>query len=393
MLLSKDYCYRCKAERAVRECPRLKVKKIGWDCCNSLRVDFNCPAECPFAPLRDERGDSPFPAFRADSNTEFVNAAKRYIDLWSQLPNPDLDGLSPANRAAADPDAVLRWLQRFQYPANFPVNHLMQRLGIKHEPTPEPQTPETVASAFLECVIALDWDALRPLTHNDLDDPDLAQRYRSLISAVPELKKVKSFQILHAGAADDGVSALVMFNLNRKTDWTMILGNIDGNWRVRQNFNGSPSLYYAQNQLFRSIADALGSGKAELASELISRNRVFYPDCADLHYYLGLYWQLRQDQEKSRAELLNALAVDNGFFEAGYALSTLYLGLNDLGEAQRWLRRLQALKPDDLNVQNNLAACEAGLGNIDAAVALWNRILATAPNYQLARKNLERYQP
>lgn len=392
MLIKKENCFKCRSERSVRPCPRLSGKNIGWNCCNSLRIDLRCPQECPYSAQADEKGISPFPAFRSDSNTEFSQAAKRFIDLWRYMPNPELENANPHDLAQSDSAKVLAWLEKFQYPANFPISYLMQKLDIQHEEQPEPETPETIAFAFLDAVIALDWDKLRGFTVNDLDHPELAQRYAKLLSAVPEFQKIKDYQVLHAGAADDGVSAMVMLELNRKLDWTLLLSSQNGHWRIKQNLNGSPQLYYAQNQLFRSIAEALGAGQEAQAAELLSTNLPLYPDCADLRYYQALLWQLRKNPTLAKEELLNSLALDNHFFEAGFALAALYIDAKELPAALAWLRILQKQRPEDLHVQNNLAACEAGLGNVDKARELWNGILKTAPNYEPAKKNLERYQ-
>ncbi|NMD13238.1 MAG: tetratricopeptide repeat protein [Candidatus Cloacimonetes bacterium] len=185
---------------------------------------------------------------------------------------------------------------------------------------------------------------------------------------------------------------MVALEINQKYDWTVILAANRGIWQIRQNLNGSPQLYYAQNKLFHSIATALGQGNKDTAWQLISQNLPLYPDCADLYYYRGLYWQLGNDPQKSRADLLVALALDNHFHSAAHALAALYLESGELAEALDWLKLLNDEKPDDLDVQNNLAACEAGLGNTERAVEIWNAILKIAPNYELARKNLERYQ-
>lgn len=190
MLLKKEPCKKCRSERAVRPCPRLRGKNIGWMCCNSLRVDQNCP-DCPYAVKSNIDSDSPFPAFRADSNTEYVQAVKRFIDLWCFLPNPQLDGDTPASQATLSSSKMLSWLGKFQYPANFPIDYLMDKLNLKHDGQGEPQTPESVVSSWMEAVIAHDWNQLRQYTANALDKSELAAGYEAIISQIPGLRKAK----------------------------------------------------------------------------------------------------------------------------------------------------------------------------------------------------------
>ncbi|OQB91286.1 MAG: hypothetical protein BWX83_00610 [Candidatus Cloacimonetes bacterium ADurb.Bin117] len=389
MLLNRERCFKCRAERSVRKCPRNRDKLIGWKCCLELRVDLRCPSECPYSAVKDE--NSPFPAFRADSNTEFTRTAKRHIDLWIYQPQEGLDGLSPADYAAKDSAGMLAWLGRFQFPANFPMTYLLQKLQLAHDEYEEPETPETVAFGFFDAVITQDWQKLRAFTINDREDRDLAERYTRLVSEIPELKKVNRYEILHAGAADDGVSAMVVLDLGGKLIWAVLLTSAEGRWKVRQNLNGGPHLYYGQNKLFHKLAEHLAQGEAEAAWDLIRKNLPLYPDCADLYYYRALYWQLARQFDKAKEDLRNSLALDNHFFAAGFALSALYLNDRELEQAKELLSWLAADRPDDLNVRNNLAACEAGLGNISAAQAIWRELLKIAPNYEPALKNLERY--
>ncbi|MDI9524654.1 MAG: hypothetical protein QM218_04045 [Candidatus Cloacimonadota bacterium] len=389
MLLNRERCFKCRAERSVRKCPRNRDKLIGWKCCLELRVDLRCPSECPYSAVKDK--NSPFPAFRADSNTEFTRTAKRHIDLWIYQPQEGLDGLSPADYAAKNSAGMLAWLGGFQFPANFPMTYLLQKLQLPHDEYEEPETPEMVAFGFFDAVITQDWQKLRAFTINDREDRDLAERYTRLVSEIPELKKVNRYEILHAGAADDGVSAMVVLDLGGKLIWAVLLTSAEGRWKVRQNLNGGPHLYYGQNKLFHKLAEHLAQGEAEAAWDLIRKNLPLYPDCADLYYYRALYWQLARQFDKAKEDLRNSLALDNHFFAAGFALSALYLNDRELEQAKELLSWLAADRPDDLNVRNNLAACEAGLGNIPAAQAIWRELLKIAPNYEPALKNLERY--
>ncbi len=391
MLLNRERCFKCKSERSVRKCPRYGNKLIGWKCCLELRIDLRCPSECPYSAQKDKDGESPFPAFRSDSNTEFIRTAKRHIDLWIYQKLTELDDMSPSGLAKQDSARMLAWLGKFQFPANFPMQYLLHKLELQHEDIEEPETPETVTFAFFDTVIAQDWENLRAFTINDRNDANLAQRYAELLSAIPELKKVSRYEILHAGAADDGVSAMVVLELNGKLIWAVLLTTAEGRWRIRQNLKGGPYLYYEQNKLFRSLAELLANGKAEETWDLLNINQPLFPDCADLYYYRALYWQLGKNFAKAKEELLNALALDNHYFAAGFALSALYLNDSELVPARELLTFMAADRPDDLNVRNNLAACEAGLGNISTAQSIWKEILRTEPSYEPARKNLDRY--
>jgi len=386
-----DRCRVCRDERSLRSCPRRR-KDIGWRCCNEMRVDLRCPAACSYAARKDETAQSPFPAFKADSASEFTHAIKMFIDLWIHHPNPALDDSAPVTVAQSDSTRLLDWLSGFRYPSVFPMNYLLEKLRLPKQEEPATDDPELIAARYLDSASTLDWQELRPLTINQADEPELAARYLEIISSIPTLKKVKQHSLIHAGLADDGITALVFVEINRKQDWTMIFSNQNGKWQLRQQLAGSPALFYSQNALHTSIAEALGAGNDTAAWELLERNMFLYPDSADLRYYLALYWQLVKEPDKAKVEYFNAVALDNDFYAPAFSLGSLNLSENRVQEAQFWFSYLAERHPDDLNVQNNLAACHAGKGEIETAKAIWRRIMAINPDYELAAKNLERYQ-
>ncbi|MDP2173921.1 MAG: hypothetical protein Q8J62_09120 [Candidatus Cloacimonadaceae bacterium] len=389
-LLKKDRCPRCREERAVRQCPRIR-KAIGWQCCNTFRHDLKCPDECGFKPRFNDEKPSPFPAFRADSNTEFRHALKLFIDFWINKPIDKLDDLSPLTCAKDNKDKLLAWLTAFQYPANFPMEYLMDKLGFPSERLEEFTDPESVTMKYLDNLIALEWDKLRALSVNDLPMDDVSKRYEEILSAIPELKKVKHHRVIQGGVADDGVTAMVFLELNYKHDWTLILSSASGEWKVRQNLAGNPGLFYNQNKIYKDIAEALSEGKDDLVWELLQSNQKLYPDSSDLYYYRALYWQLVKQPDKAKVDFFSSIALDNGFYMPIFTLGAIYLSEKNPAEALIWFDILHDRHPEDINVTNNLAASLAGKGETGKAIGLWKRILTIDPNYELAKKNLERY--
>lgn len=390
-LIRKNRCSGCRSERSLRACPR-RGKEIGWTCCNEIRVDAKCPDSCSYAPKHDISGNSPFPAFRSDSNSEYKHAVKLYIDLWIKRPMNELDGVSPLTMAQRDASKILSWLSGFQYPANFPMAYLLDKLGLENSTEEIPGTPEDTAFSFMDKVIEQDWDGLREYTVCEAQVPELAVRYSELISSNSDFRRIKSYRILHAGIADDGVTAMVFLEINGKYDWTMILTSVNGKWQIRQNLNGNPKLYYDQNSMHQQIAQYLGEGKDDAAWQLIQTNLKLYPDSADLRYYLGIYWQLVRQPDKVKVELFNSVALDNWFYAAAFTLGVVYLNENNPSEAKLWFEHLRVAFPEDANVLNNLGGCHAGLADYEKAKGLWHLTLKIQPDNEMARKNLERYK-
>jgi len=386
-LFKTTRCQNCYTERLMRDCPR-KNKKICWHCCNELRCDGKCPTSCAYAPREVE--NSPFPSFKADSQSENSDVIKLFIDLWSGRPHPGLDNLAPRKLAADDPQRLLEWLSGFQFPSTFPLEYLMQKLALPHQNIPPLIDPESVVSEYLDCLISLEWNELRQYTINTGKLPDLAERYAELLSSITTLKKVDSYSILNAGLGENGGSAIVYVELNHKTDWTFVLTFKDNNWLIRQNIAGSPQHYFAQNQIYTQIAEALGKADDAKSWELLEAALKIYPDSADLYYYRALYWQLVKQPDKATVDFFNAVALDNGWHEPYFHLGAIYLAKKDFAQAEMWLQELVALHPDDPNALNNLAAAYAGQNKLTEAGQLWQDLVHRFPGFELARQNLER---
>lgn len=387
-LFKKDRCGVCYTELGNRNCPRLR-KDIGFRCCNKYRSDGKCPSDCNFA-LKDAT-DSGFPTFKADSRTEYTDLLKLYTDYWINRKNPAFEGHSPAEMAKSDPDRIFEWLSSYKYPAGFPLKYLLDRLGLKHSVSESTvMDAEQVAMDYLERVINYDWDALISYSTNTNPPTDTVERYRDLISEIPTLKKLKSFDIVSGGISEDGSVAFVALDLNHKTPWTIILRPHDNSWRVRQHISGTPKDFFGQNHFFGKIAEALANGDEANAWHLIEDAAMLYPDSADLYYYRALHALLIKQSQKAKVQFFNAIALDNSFVAPQMHLAAIYMQEANTEEALKWYLHLYDLQPDDPNIQNNLATCYAAGKDYSTARALWQKLLLKHPDFELARTNLEK---
>jgi len=388
-IFKTNRCGRCYTERSVRECLR-KNKKTCWRCCNELRSDGACPDTCSYAP-RDVEG-SQFPSYKADSIGEGRMVLKLHIDLWIGRQNVQLDNQTPLAYAKNNQPEMLAWLSGFQYPKGFPINYLMEKLGLKHNSVEPVDDPESCAEGFLNALIQLNWKDLHGYSVNKSSLADLKERYTELLQAIPSLSKINTYSIIHSGMGEDGISAIVFVELNHKQDWNLVLSNRNGKWQIRQNIAGNPQLYFNQNKAYNDIAEALGKADDALAWEKLESALKSYPDSADLFYYRSIYWQLVKQQDKAAVDFFNAIALDNGWPEPYFHLGAIYLSKRDYAQAAIWFEELIQLQPDNPNAHNNLAAAYAGNGQTEKARAIWNMILARFPGFELAKMNLDKLE-
>lgn len=387
-LSRKDRCKSCHTERALRMCPRTQ-KGFCWKCCNELRVDLKCPQDCPYKPRFD--AESPFPAFKADNNREATQAIKNFIGLWINKENPAFNNYSPKQMAETDKNHALEILSSYQYPGNFPVEYLMQKLGIEPEIRDMPAYAEDTVSEYLDHIIALDFSQLRKLTTNDSPLPDLAERYGEIISKISAYQKLKKYSFIHTGLSEDATQAIVFIEVNLRDEMCFVLRRHDKQWLIRQCIMGNPALYFKQNEVFQRIAGNLAEAKAQSAYAEILEALRSYPDCADIYYYRALYWLLAKDTNKAKLDFFSSIALDNSFAPPYMNLGMVNLNEKNYPEAELWFAALCSIDPDNKDAANNLGIAFIAQGKKEDARKIWREILNKDPNYEMARKNLELY--
>lgn len=387
-LSARDRCKKCSTERALRLCPRTK-KGICWKCCNQLRIDLKCPSSCPYAPRIEH--DSPFPAFKADNNHEALDATKKYLDLWIRKQNEAFDNASPLDMATNHKKKTLEILGGYQYPGNFPVDYLMDKLGLPHESEEIIEHAEDVVSRFLDQVIALNFMNMRSFTQNDSELADLKERYENILSQISYFKKLKKYSFIHTGMSEDGSSCIVFVELNLKHEFCFVLREAQSIWYIRQVIVGNPSMYFKQNAMFSKIAQLLGQADASTAFAEVSEALRSFPDNSDLYYYRGLCRLVNKENDKAKVDLLNSIALDNFFSPPYMHLGILYLNDKNYAEAELWFAALCRIEPENMDAANNLGITLIAQGKKDEALRVWQEILDRDPGHELARKNLELY--
>ena len=385
---AKDRCKTCHTERALRQCVRTK-RGICWKCCNELRIDLKCPRECPYSPRFEEI--SPFPAFKADNNRESTQAMKYFIDIWITKVNALFEDKSPQLLATEDRDKVLEILSSYQYPGNFPVEYLMQKLELPYEQKDIHPYAEEIVAGYLDCIIAMEYNLLSNFTLNQSPLLDLEQRYNEIISSIPSFKKLKHYSFIHTGLSEDGSQCIVFIEINYKNEFCFILKEYESNWYIRQCIVGNPGLYFKLNSTFKSISQALAEAEEQLAYSEISEALRSFPDCADLYYYRGLYWLLCKNHAKAKVDFLDAVALDNYFAPPYMHLGILYLNEKEYHEAEYWFAALCKIEQDNMDAANNLGIALLAQGKKDEAINTWQSIVRKQPNYEMAKKNLELY--
>lgn len=387
-LFKKKRCQKCYNERGSRTCPRTN-RQIGWECCNRFRADEKCPQSCDYTPKKF--ADTAFPACKSDSLAEFRDYCKNYMGFWINKPHGEFEDQSPLQVSQNDPQRLIKWLSSYTFPSGFPLGYLLDllKLDIKLDEGGQ-NDPESVACNFLDKIITLDWQDLSALSVNNNADPSLQDRYQQTLASIKRLKELTHYQVLACGISEDQNNAFVHFELNYKYDWTLILSPRDKAWRVRQNLNGNPQVFYNQNAIYSSIADALGKGDEAAAWTLIEEVKSTYPDSADLMYYYGVHSQMVKNLDRAKVYFFNAIALDCNWHTPYRLLANIYMSESNYPEARYWLELLSQIALDEPELINNIGTCYAAEGNITEAKKTWQALLKSHPGYLLAKQNLDK---
>ncbi|MGH7376550.1 MAG: tetratricopeptide repeat protein, partial [Candidatus Methylomirabilales bacterium] len=106
-------------------------------------------------------------------------------------------------------------------------------------------------------------------------------------------------------------------------------------------------------------------------------------------YNLGLALAtVRQDYDGAIAALRGGLELDANDPELWYNLGVAYLSKREFNQAREAFAATIQRDPEHLDARNNLAHALVGLGDLKAARAEWEALLARSPGNRLATANL-----
>ncbi len=389
--LKKDRCKACGEERAIRYCLR-KNKDIGWKCCNGYRADSKCPEACPYTPKKTD-SSSPLPQIKSDSRTEFIDFLDRYIQFWIYMKVESLDNKTPheISQSKEGKSKLREWLTGFSYPDYGIISLLNSNLNLDlTTPAETVSSPESLASDYLDALIALDWDKV--VSFHSIGSDVSPEIYSLLLSELSKhliLKRVKSHSIINAGFTEDRKQSFVFCEINSKENWTFIFVQSNETWYLYQVIWGTLQDYYAQKTIFRQIALAISNKDKSALFKQLENASAKFPLCSDIQYYYGLYYLMCARTDDAKTAFQKAIALDESWQEPAFQLAMLYMNNKEYKTALLKWEQLAKQNPEDINVQNNVGICYLGLGQPDKAKTVWQDALKIDPNSEILKKNLE----
>ncbi len=361
---------------------------ICWHCCNENRVDRKCPSECRYSLQETENFQI---NTKVDSIHENNDLLEKLMEKWILASQEIFNGKIPIEMAETKEGKkqIMNFLNQLQVSSFVPLSYLKERLSlIDLKVDTQEINYEDIAEIYLNKIIEQDWEGTISFLSGKSNE--YRDNYIKRISSNKIIKKLTGHELISSALSQDKKQALVYFEVNNKYDMTIVFKKTEGNWKITAKFFGKPELFNGENEANQQVAILLSKNELSKAFELLGKYSAIYVDSADLQYYLGLYYMFCKKEEKAEIHLLNSIEIDPFFLEAKGLYATVLLHKQQLEKAKLLYLEVIQSNPKDIKSLNNLASIYIEEGDKNKARYLLERCLKIDPNFEYARKNMEK---
>ena len=391
----KDLCGLCKDNKAARHCLR-RNKVICWHCCNKLRNDRKCPKECDYSLKNTKDRNKLFQTeTKSDSMKEYNNLIKILLDQWLNKPFELTDKKTPLE--AIKDKNELQKLKKFIDDIHFQLrkieNYIRDCLNLKlKDDGSNILTHEEVVEKFIKLVIQQKWEDLTQLMKNadKYKNEQFKEQFIKRISSIKVLKKAKDYELIASALNKKQNNGLIKLYINNKYDITFETVLENKKWKINNIIIGILELYNTMGRSFQAIGNAFSKGNLTNLYELLNKFTKVYPNSADIYYYWGMLRILEKKSKKALKNFLIAKEIDKTFEETNYYIAYCYHVMSEFDKAEQLYKKILGNDKDDKRVLNNLASIQIEKDNISEAKKLLNKALEIDPDFEMAKKNLER---
>jgi len=386
-----DKCKICKKNLGHRFCFRTG-KDICWQDCNEMRIDRKCPSECSYA-LKET--DDLSLKTKADSIAEYTDLLKKQIDKWISLPQKIFGDEIPRNMAESESgqQRLIEFFQQFQINSLIPLSYLKDKLSLHDlKVASHIKSYEDITIEFLEMIIKQEWKQTIDLLNNPerYDNEEFKKNYLLRLQSNKILVKLTDFFLVSSALSQDKKKSLVYFQLNGKYNITISLKRKNDNWLISEKIFGKPEIVNSEGQAMQQIAVLLSKNKLSDCFELLKKYSSIYVDSSDLNYYWGMYYMISNNEDKAFNFIQTAVELDPEFLEAKGIYATMLTQRKKIDSAKLIFEEIIKKNPKDIKSMNNLASIYISEKRKDEAKKLLEKCLIIDPNFEYAKKNLEK---
>lgn len=356
---------------------------------------MECPKECKYTLKQAPQPERVELRNYSESIAEQQELLNLYLEQWIKTPNPLFDNKAPAViTKTSDGQAKLQEFFDKYEPKNsmLTYNHAREMLNLPLSRN-KSTTYEDVAIKFLEMIANYDYEDTLSLLVNQRIYKDEAYRtnYIKRNIAIKAFKALRNFDLIRSALSKDQNQAIAEFEINSLYPLSIVLKKVDTEWRVAEKVFDEAGVVLAENDLIQKIVYAFAQQKFKDAYDELRRAINIYPDSANIHYYLGVYYTTQGKVEEAKKYFFNAMELEPNFVEAQYNYAFIFQAEGSTEKAKSLYEDILKKKQDHKTL-NNLAVIYESEGAYEEAEVLLKRALELNPDFELAQKNLKRIQ-
>ncbi|MFN4227427.1 MAG: tetratricopeptide repeat protein, partial [Candidatus Ratteibacteria bacterium] len=168
-----------------------------------------------------------------------------------------------------------------------------------------------------------------------------------------------------------------------KNDFKKAEGILKKSIEIRDNY---PKTYFILCQLYNL------NGEKEKAIYYLNKLIYLLPDDFYPYYLKGMILKQYNELEKANEnfEIAYSILKEKNDFYSIFNLGILLKEMNRIDEALNTFKYLIKIKPEDVEIMNEIGICYALKGEKEKAKKVWENILKKEPSYYPARENLKK---
>jgi tetratricopeptide (TPR) repeat protein len=220
-------------------------------------------------------------------------------------------------------------------------------------------------------------------------DPVTVNKYIARLKQKKEIKEMNYLTVLASGISTDGHSAFSSFDINYKSDVSLLYVNVKNEWKIDNVIFGEINLIYSETDTIKHIANYLAQKEYERAFTLIKQAEEIYYLSPDILYNKGMYFSLKSQLNEALKAFAEAAELDVLFAEPLYNQAFIYHSENKLEEAKRLYEKTLTLQKNNVNALNNLGTIYLQEKDYGNAKYYFEECLKFDPEFQYAIDNLK----
>ena len=355
---------------------------------------MECPSECKFTIKQSSEKEQLILNNYSESIAEQQELTNLHLKKWIKTQNLLFKNMSPLEFSKLEngKNKINQFLEKYEskLKSTLNYNYVREKLAIPIKKKIQ-LNHEDAAEKFLNLVVTYDYEeTISLLTNQEIYKNDEFQKnYIRRNLQIKAFKAIKEFELIRSALSKEQDQAIVEFEINGKYPLSIVLKKLNNQWKVWKKVFGESEIVLSENEFIQRVAYKYARQNFDGAYSDLKKNLKIFPDSPDLHYYFGIYYSTKGKIDETKQHFFNAMELDPEFVEAKYNYAFIFQSEGKMEKAKEIYEQILEQK-EDVKTLNNLAVIYEQEKSFEEAKVLLKKALELNPNFELAKKNLER---